>query len=111
MLFLYEYQTSDENNLEFRYSLHKFIQKLRKNYIYFNNLFQLYYNTEVRRNNEPIFLFNCLPISLLLYYIYRDISIHNYVYIMLHKMKNLCFTTDQGTYTFLAANCNKSRSN
>ena len=42
-------------------------------------MFQLYYNTEARRNNEPILLFNRLPLSILLYYIYRDISIHLFI--------------------------------
>ena len=72
------------------------------NYIYYNNLFQLYYNTELRRNNEPIFLFNCLPLSLFILYLQGHIN--TYVYIMLHKRKSLCFTTEQGNYTFLAAN-------
>ena len=30
--------------------------------------------------------------------------INTHVYIMLQKMKSLCFTTEQGNYTFLAAN-------
>ena len=34
----------------------------------------------VRRNYEPILLFNCLPLSILLYYIYRDLSIHMHRY-------------------------------
>ena len=29
----------------------------------------MYYTTEVRRNDEPILLFNCLPLSILLLYL------------------------------------------
>ena len=60
----------------------------------------MYYNTEVRHNNEPIFLFNCLPLSLLLYILYLLGHINTYAYIILQKMKILCFTTEQGNYAF-----------
>ena len=52
------------------------------------------WNTEARRNNESIFLFNCLPLSLYQYT----------CYIMFQKMKSLCFKTEQGNFIFLAAN-------
>ena len=62
----------------------------------------MYYNTEVRRNNEPIFLF----VFLYRYYyiIFTGTYQYTYVYIILQKIKSLCFTTEQGNYTFLAAN-------
>ena len=37
LLFLYKYQTSEENNLYFCYSLNKSIIKIREKYIYYNN--------------------------------------------------------------------------
>ena len=48
----------------------KLFKNNRKKYIYYNNLFQLYYNTEVRRNNEPVLLFNCFPLHQYYYIIF-----------------------------------------
>ena len=71
----------------------------------------MYYNTDVRRNNEPIFVFNCRSSSIAITILYLQGHINTYAYIILQKMKSLYFTTQQGNYAFLAANLNKLRSN
>ena len=78
-----------------------------ENYTYYYDLFKLYYNSEIRCNNKPIFLFNCLPLSLLLYVLYSQGHINTYAYIRLQKMTRLCCTTEQGNYAFLTANLTK----
>ena len=61
------------------------------------------YNTEVRRNNEPIILFfYCLPLSTLLHYIYRNISKHMFRYAS--ENEKFMFYDRAMNCTFLAAN-------
>ena len=55
--------------------------------------------------------FFSLSSSIAITILYLQGHINTYVYIILQKMKSLCFTTGQGNYAFLAANLNKLRSN
>ena len=55
--------------------------------------------------------FFSLSSSIAITILYLQGHINTYVRIILQKMKSLCFTTEQGNYTFLEANWNKLRSN